>query len=211
MPPPPRPPIPPTIAKVVLGGTVYTHAWRNIFYLAIGGSGIAQSDITSLAGSIGTDWGTRFISQVSVDTALTSVDVTYVPSVGTELRTISTVSKIGTVTGTVQDASASYLLNWNVNKYYRGGHPRWYMPGVASSVMTNGSIVSSAARTALGTAATNYLNDINALTTTNITSVVMGTLSWVHNKAWRTPPVHFPFVSVSVAGTLAQQRRRIHS
>jgi hypothetical protein len=208
----PKPPIPPTFAKLTLTGTLFTHIWRNVAYLALGGSGIATSDLNTLATTINTAWGTRFISTVSNDTTLTEVDLVYVPSVGNEIRGISSVAKVGTAgASTVPNASTCYLLNWNVNKYYRGGHPRWYLPGVITGTVGTGSTIGSGQRTALGTAATGFLNDVNAATTANITSCVLGTLSFQHANAWRVPPVHYPFVSVSASTFLATQRRRIHS
>jgi len=207
-----KPPIPPGFAKLTLSGTLFTHQWKNVAYLAIGGSSIATSDLNSLATTINTAWGTRFISTVSNDTVLNNVDLVYIPSVGNEIRGTSSVAKTGTAgASTVPDAAACYLLNWNVNKYYRGGHPRWYLPGVITGTMGNGSTIGSGQRSALVTAATGFLNDCNAATTTNITSTVLGTLSFQHDKAWRSPPIHFPFVSVTASGFVATQRRRIHS
>lgn len=207
-----RPPIPPGYAKLELAGTDQTHQWRNIAYLAIAGTGIATSDLNSLAGTINTAWGTRFVASYADSAALNSVKIVYIPSVGQEILGISTVAKTGTsVTNAIADAGASAVLNWNVNRYYRGGHPRWYLAGVGKTWVTNGSDLTSGQRTAYATAGNGFLNDVNAATTTNITSVQLGTLSFQHAGAWRNPPVFWPFVSSSVALKLGTQRRRIHS
>jgi hypothetical protein len=208
----PRPPIPPGFAKLVLSGTVLSKPWRNIAYLALGGSGIGTADLNTLCGTIDTAWGTRFIANLSDQTLLTQVQLVYIPSVGAEIVGNSTVTKTGTrVGGFVADASAAFLLNWNVNKYYRGGHPRWYLPGVCTADVTNGSVIGGSIRTALAVSGNGLLNDINAATTTNITSAQLGTLSFQHANAWRTPPVFWPFSTCVVAGLLATQRRRIRA
>jgi hypothetical protein len=206
----PRPPIPPLHAKVDLGGTFFGHAWHNIFYLALAGTGIATSDCNTLAGTINTQWGTQFKPQVPSDVVLTNVRLVYVPSVGNEILGISTTGQTGSyATAAIQDAAISYILNWNVNKYYRGGHPRWYLPGVNTGTIGTGSSVGAGMRTSLGTAMTSFLNAINAATTTNITSVQMGTVSFQSAGAWRNPPQFWPFVSGSVNGIIGTQRRRI--
>jgi len=178
----------------------------------VAGTGISSGDLNTVAGTINTAWGTRFVASLSDQCSLTSVKLVYIPTAGDERVGISTVAKVGTrVGGYVDNASSCYLINWNVNKYYRGGHPRWYLPGVETADITNGSVVASAMRTQIATAANGFLNDCNALTSGGISSMTLGTLSWVHNKAWRNPPIHFPFVTASVAATIGTQRRRIHS
>lgn len=207
-----RPPIPPNYAKLELAGTFLTHPWRNIGYLAISGTGIATSDLNTLAGTINTAWGTRNIANISDQCSLTSVKIVYIPSVGQEILGVSAVAKTGTrVGGFVDNASSSYLVNWNVNRYYRGGHPRWYIASALTADITNGSDLSSSMRTAFNTAFNGFLNDVNAATTTNITSVQLGTLSFQHAGAWRNPPVFWPFVSAVTAAKIATQRRRIHA
>ncbi len=212
MPLPPRPPIPPGVCKVELAGTILGHQFKNIAYATIGGTGIGSADLNTAAGTINTAWGTRYIALLGDVCSLTGVKLTHIPSVGNEVLGVSSVTKTGSrVGGYVDNASSCYLINWNVNKYYRGGHPRWYMPGVITTDITNGSSVGGTQRTSLVSASNGFLNDCNAITTSNITSFVLGTLSWVHLKAWRVPPVHFPYVSASVSPFLATQRRRIHS
>jgi hypothetical protein len=209
---PPRPPIPPGICKVEYAGTFLGHQWKNIAYAALGGTGIGSADLNTMAGTINTSWGTRFIASLSDQCQLNSVKLTHIPSVGNEVIGISTVAKIGArAGGFVDNSSSCMLINWNVNKYYRGGHPRWYIASVETADVTNGSLLSGGMRTQMTTAANGHLNDVNAITTSNITAVTLGTLSWVHNKAWRVPPVHFPYITASVGATIATQRRRIHS
>jgi hypothetical protein len=204
--------MPPGYAKLELAGTWLTHQWKNIGYFAVGGSGISSGDLNTAAGTMNTSWGTRFIANLSDQCSLTSVKLVYVPSVGNEVVGISTVTKTGTrVGGYIDNASSCFLINWNVNKYYRGGHPRWYVPGICTADVTNGSTVGGSMRTAIAVSANGFLNDCNAITTGGITSLVLGTLSFVHAKAWRVPPVHFPFVTASTGATIATQRRRIHS
>lgn len=207
-----RPPIPPLHAKLELQGTIWTHQYRLISYLALAGSGIGNADLNTLATTINTAYGTNVKPTVCASNVLTGVRIIYVPSVGAELQGINTTGQTGTHTGVNLDtASSCYVINWNVNRYYRGGHPRWYVPGVSADEIALGSSVSSTVRTALGTGFNAFLNAINAATTSNITSVQLGTLSFIQGGAWRVPPVFWPFATASASGLLGSQRRRIHS
>lgn len=207
-----RPPVPPLHAKVELKGTIFGHATRNICYLAVAGSGIGNADMNAIASGLRTAWDARFKAVQTADASIVEIKITYIPAVGEEIVGLNTTAVTGTLAGTtVTDAAASYLVNWNVNRYYRGGKPRWYIPGVLSTAVSAGSSVDSTRRTALTTGANGFINDVNALTSTNVTSVTLGTLSFQHDKAWRATPVFWQFMTGSAGLYLVTQRRRIRS
>jgi len=200
------------MAKCVFSGIIFSHQWKNVSYLQLAGSGIGNADLNTLAATIDTAWGTRFKSLVTSDCALTGVTLTYVPSVGTEIVGSNSTGQTGTNAGvTVDNSSSSFVANWNVNKYYRGGHPRWYVPGVYQAAVLTGGTISTSVRTNWATALNGFLNDVNAATTTNITLTQLGTLSFQHNNAWRSPPQFWPYASGSLSSFLGTQRRRIRS
>lgn len=212
MPVGPRPPIPPGFAKVVLGGSIFTHQWKNIFYLQVTGGAVTINDLTTLATDIATEWNTTMGTILTPDTVLTSVQIVYVPSVGNELQAVWTGTHAGTnATTTIQDASAAWVLNWPIGAYYRGGHPRWYVAGVAANAITNGSDGTGTVPGNLATQANNLRNYINGLTLTSITALAMGTLSFSTGGAWRATPIFRAFTGVSTRHKLGSQRRRILS
>jgi hypothetical protein len=183
-----------------------------VFYLDVAGSGVVSADLNTLAASIGTAWNTDLAPQVPSQVVLDEVAVVYVPSVGNEITGVSTTTHAGSNAGTIlQDAAGSYVLNWLISAYYRGGHPRTYLPGVTSGNITNGSDVSASFASGLATAANSFRTAINALTTTNITGVEMGTVSFASGNAWRTTPQFRAYNGVTVGLKLGSQRRRIHS
>lgn len=210
MPSGPRPPIPPTYARVAISGTTQTKPFTWVFYLSLTGSSITTTDLNTLAGDLLTAWNGNIAGQVTTDTVVTSCVVVYVPSVGNELVGSATASYSGShASATVADASACFVVNWHINAYYRGGHPRTYHPGVAAADVSNGSTIASSRLTTLVTAFTNYLSAVNALTTTNITAVVMGCMSFQTGNNWRTTPLFRPFKSVTARSFIGSQRRRI--
>lgn len=208
----PRPAPPVGTAKVVLNGTNFSHSWNNIFYVTLAGSSIDSTDLDTLASTIATSWGTNIAPHLSDSVTLTNVQIVYLPSAGTEVLGTWGGSKPGTRTAQqLQDASGAYVMSWKIGAYYRGGHPRWYVPGVATSDITNGSDVSGTAQGAFATAFAALRGAINSATTTHISSVTMGTVSFQTGNAWRSPPIFRAFGSVALSKKLGNQRRRIHS
>jgi hypothetical protein len=207
-----RPPIPPGVARVAILGTTLGHLWTNIFYVQLSGSGIVAADLNTLASDIAGFWNTNFGAAVPSTVQITEVDIVYVPSVGNEVTGSWTGSHAGTSPNTqVADAAAAYVINWLISAYYRGGHPRMYLPGVTTNNVTNGSDIGASGAAALATDAIAFKDAINGVTTTNITAVAMGTLSFQTGNSWRTTPLFRPFTGAKGALKLGSQRRRIHS
>jgi hypothetical protein len=212
MPSGPRPPIPPGIARVAISGTTLTHKWAQIFYLQITGSAVTVNDLQSISDEIATLWNTDVAPNLPGTVVLTNVTVVYIPSAGNELTYEGTYSHAGSSgNAQVADASACYVVQWKISAYYRGGHPRSYQTGPTAASVTNGSQISSGAVSAMASAWNSFRNSLNAFTTTNITGIVMGTLSFQTGNAWRTTPVFRAFTSVAVSNILGSQRRRIRS
>jgi hypothetical protein len=207
-----RPPIPPGYARVALLGTIFGHAWTQVFYLALTGSGIVAADLNTLATDLANSWNTNIAPVSTGDSILTGVEIVYIPSVGNEVVGSATVSHAGSNAGSsIADASACAVVNWNISAYYRGGHPRTYQPGILGSVITNGSIISSGQRSSIATGWANFRTAVNAYTTTNISGVSMGTMSFQTGNSWRTPPIFRAYTGCSVRTVLGSQRRRLKS
>lgn len=212
MPTGPRPPIPPGVARVAISGTVYTHKWVQVFYLQCTHGTVTVNDLQTIADGIKAAWDTDVKPQVPSNVVMSTVTVVFIDAVGSEVTYTGTYSVTGTSSNTpIDDASACFVVNWKISAYYRGGHPRTYLPGPSTNHVSNGSDIDSASLSSVATAMNSFRNAINALTSTNISVVVMGTLSFASGKVWRSTPVFRPFTSVSVNPKLGSQRRRIRS
>jgi hypothetical protein len=207
-----RPQIPPTFAKCVVSGTTQGHRWAQVFYLALTGSGVTSTDLESLCDSIKAAWTTSIAPQLEQTCILTGVQITYIPSAGNEVIGVKAYSQAGGIsTGPIQDAGASAVVSWKIGAYYRGGHPRSYVTGVPAAKVTTGSALTSAYVTSLTAAWEAFRVALNTMTATHVTSVIMGTISFARDKAWRVTPLFFPYQSVLVSPTLGSQRRRIRA
>lgn len=207
-----RPAPPVGTARVAVSGTYQGHPWVSVMYLELTGTGITINDLSTLAGDIATDWDSNFKGFYTSAVVLTQVDIRYIPSLGNELRFVGAYSHAGTNGGTTgADASACYVLSWVISDYYRGGHPRTYLPGVPANLITNGSDIDATTFASLISNANSYRSAINALTTTNITGVQIGTVRFASNNAWLSPPRFVPFTGVKAGKKLklGSQRRRI--
>lgn len=207
-----RPPIPPGAARVALSGTYQGHRWANVFYLELTGTGITAADLNTLATDIATQWNTNFGNLCLPSTILTEVKIVYVPSVGNEVVGVATVSHAGTNTGTdVENAASCSVINWNISAYYRGGHPRWYLPGISQAHVSNGSDIDSTFASNIASGANSFRTGVNGFTTTNISGVSFGTLSFASGNVWRGTPLFRPFTGATTRLKLGSQRRRILS
>lgn len=187
------------------------HRAVSVMYLGLAGTGITSTDLSTLSTGIGTDWGTYIKANCGALVTLVSITATFIPSAGTEVIGTASPNIAGTGAGQLADAASCYVISWKTGEYYRGGHPRTYLPGPLTADISNGSDIASSRTSGLAANAASWLAAINARTTTHITGVQLGTVSYQRSNSWRTPPVFVPFQSVTVNGKLGNQRRRIHS
>jgi len=212
MPTGPRPAPPAGTARVAISGTTLGHSWVNVFYLQLTHtSAVTVNDLQTIADGISTAWAAHSGS-FDTECVLTGVDVTFIPTSGTELRYVGSYSHAGTSTVTaLKDVSANFVVDYVISDYYRGGHPRSYLSGVPVDATTDGANLTSAYQSGIVTNWNAIRNAINALTSTNITGTQMGTVRFSSGHSWLTPPRFVPFTSVKIGkrGKIGSQRRRI--
>lgn len=205
-----RPAPPAGTARLILTGLTQTHPWAAIQWLQLTSAAPAVADLQSIVDSISAAWNTNIVPNVPAAVSLSEVEAVWTPTVGTEIIAQNSTVRTGSLSGTIiADAGCSYVLNWHLNAYYRGGHPRTFLPGVITAAVTNGSDLVSGYQSAIQAAALAYLNAVNALTHGAISATLLGTVSFQVGNAWRTPPIFRPFTGVSVGGKIGTQRRRI--
>jgi hypothetical protein len=188
------------------------HRWVMVFYLQLVFGTVTVADLTTIANAIDAAWSANLKSQQASTTVMTNITIVFVPSVGNEVTYTGSYTETGTNAGTrIDDVSSTAVVQWKISAYYRGGHPRSYFAGLATTHVNNGSDLDATETTGLASSFTAFKTAINAITSANVTSVVMGTLSFASANAWRVTPIFRPFTSVSINPKLGSQRRRIHS
>lgn len=186
-----------------------------IFWLKITASTRTGADWSALLGLISNLWQTNVNSEMPTNLIMNLMDGVWITPGGGEIRMSNTTVHTGTHVGTaLNDASACAVANWRVDKYYRGGHPRSYWPGLLSSEIVNGSTLDQTALTRFQNMFGAWRTGINSLTSGGITAVQLGTLSFQTHTAdgtpiWRDPPEFWPYNGVACRSILGTQRRRL--
>lgn len=212
MPSGPRPAPPGSSVRVALSGSVFATYWANVFWLQLTESGTVDvSDLHTLADAIAAAFHTQVLGALTSNIYLTQVKLTHWDGSGNEIQYVGTYSFQGGGTSQQHNAAVAIVVDWFISAHYRGGHPRSYWPGPADDQINNGATLSSSYRTTLATCAANFLSAVNALTASHVTGVAMGTVSFVHAGAWRTPPVFRAYIGSAIRQVLGIQKRRLQS
>lgn len=184
--------------------------YTNVFWFHLNGSGvITSSDLTTLVQAIGTKYATRFGPFISNAATITDAFGVLWNAPDEPLAVAAHVGGGGSATGQFLPASIASCIGWFIPAHYRGGHPRTYLPGVTATMISTQKLFAAAHITGLENAANLFHSDVEALTAPNVTSVSHGVISYVRDKAWRTPPVFYRITSARVDQRIDTQRRRL--
>lgn len=204
-------PAPPTgTARVAIAGTVFTLPYLNVFWLRLTDDGTQiVGDLNSVIGTFLAAYNTNLVAQMGSCVAGGTATAEWITSPGNALESLQSVAFTPSGNTCVNDAAASWLIDWGISDRYRGGHPRSYMPGPNTAHITNGSQIDGTMRPSMATSAAAFLTAANAITHGHITKVELGTVAFSRANVWLTPPVFKPYTSSGIRLHLASQRRRI--
>jgi len=197
--------------RVAISGTISGEPWTNVFWCNLGGGNTAtQADLNSWNTAFYNAFGTNLCPQLNGTISATSCTATLFQNVNQALHAVSTSTKPGTEAGTrVGDISACRVLSWLSNVYWRGGKPRTYLAGLATSETTDGKNLTPAAITALAAAANAFHTAVNALSSGTISQTQHGFCSFMTGGVERNPGVFFPITGAAVHPRLGSQRGRL--
>lgn len=204
----PQPPV--GAARVAISGHGYANnPWVNVFWLNLTATTHVVADLKSVVDSMVASYALRFAPWISNTNAQTGAKATWLYASGAAVEYAGSYSNTGSgASNPASDATAT-LINWSISDYYRGGHPRTYLPGTPSNHITTGRIVDASFQSSVATAANNFLSDVNALTHGGISAVALGTVRFASNNSWLSPPVFRAYNAASVRAILGTQRRRL--
>jgi hypothetical protein len=210
MPAPPRPQPPVDTIRVALSGTTAGAPWTCVQYLSVTTDGTkTAADLKTVIDAYAAAFYLRMKASLSISVILTDVKAVWITSVGNELAYEASVNDVMTGGAIVPNVATCIVLNWAIGAYYRGGHPRTYLPGPILGNTTANSQLTAAYQASIAAAAVLWLSDTNALTGTHILTTKLGTVSFQTAKAWRAPPIFRAYTSASVRAIFGTQRRRL--
>lgn len=191
------------------------------FFLQYSGA-LSIADLTTILNTVSSSWNTNIVGILQNVHTLTGVRGTDLTS-ATSPQVQIAASRVGTGTGPSTPSGTAMVIRFKVNRRYRGGHPRFYLSGLA-----NGGLATPETWIAanLATVQTDWSNFISGCIASPPAAV--GTLAHVNvsyfqgftNKTFpsgRTRPVPNLrpggpvvdlVVSYSVNPNVASQRRR---
>lgn len=204
----PQPPV--GTARVAISGlTAGSNTWVNVLWLNLTSTTHVAADIKSVVDSMLAAYVTRFGAYISSECTIAQASASWLYASNTVLEYTGTNANAPTGAATNVTDAVSAMINWSITDYYRGGHPRTYLPGVPSAQIANANFLNSTYRTNVNTAASNFLTDVNALTHGGISAVALGTVRFASGNAWLSPPVFKAYQAAGVRSRVAIQKRRL--
>jgi len=209
------PPRPPLAGSVKLecnwqsDGSAIAH---NISYALFGTSVDLSNEttLTDLANNLMTSWASSGMpAQLSEHWHLISVTASD-NSGASEASYLSTHASIpGTDSSMAQPPQVAVCASWQIPARYRGGKPRWYLPGITLNALSAsyGAAILPSWATATETALRAFLAAFQD-GTANGMDYTWGTLSYFTGNAPRVTPVFRLYTGVIVHERLDSQRRR---
>lgn len=219
---PARPPVP-NVLRMTL-----THTRGGDNDIVVGlywyyASGVpTASGMTALASEVASSWSNRFAPLMVSSGSLTAVTCMDLASASGAVGEWAG-SEAGTRSGSGLAAGTAALLNYHINRRYRGGKPRSYWPFAVEADLETGQTWTAAFASALTTAWSNFASDIisyggasvpitqhaNVSYYEGFTSVQNPvTLRWKNVSKLRAAPVVDYTVGATASIVVASQRRR---
>lgn len=198
--------------KLTYHGTFEDALWTNVMWLYLTGSGeITVSELNDLAAACSGAFADELLPQGSNDMSLDETKVVLYASGGDVFEGIAGAGGVGTRSDQNMPASVAAVISWNIGPHYRGGHPRTYFSGLTAGVIDSPTTLAGTYVTALDSAANSFHAALEAISgiSDGISTVEHGVVSFVRDKAWRTPPVFYRIASGSVDNRIDSQRRRL--
>lgn len=180
----------------------------NVFWLNLTATTHAVADLGNVVDAMVTAFNTRFGPDLSGNYVTTGSKATWLYASGQAIEYHGTYNLSGSHTGNEVSEAACIVVNWAINDYYRGGHPRSYLAGAPSAVTSDFRTVSPSYASTMAGHGNSWISDVNALTHGGISAVQLGTVRFASGNAWLSPPVFRAYQSCSVRLVFGTQRRR---
>lgn len=208
--------------KVDLLGTIQGSVWSNTIHFQ-GETGLGSptsGHLSTFCDSVAAAWTTNIAPLCNPLTLLTDVNATILTSrTSPQFRSHLASAAPGTNTGASLPNSLAVCISWSINRRYRGGHGRIYVPAGNTDDITNGRTLAATFQTQCNTAAPAFLGQLQG-TTLNSVPLQVIVLSYYESVADPDNPPHnmtilrqvpqpFPVTSARVRTRFDSQRRRL--
>lgn len=213
------PPLPvvPNCAKVRHVGLMQTHYWQIIQHFNFGLGPAGPADMVEMATVAHQSLASRWITTSEI-----AADCTLLYTTATDLSSMTgafgqyTHTDAGTA-GTETAASTALVVSWDVDRRFRGGHYRTYLPGIASVGLQNSRTWTATAIATAAAWADHYASDVAAGSYPAISTPVHVGVSYYDRMVNPVPPYRraIPYVDIfrghTEGSVIRSQRRRVRN
>lgn len=207
------PPLPdvPQVCKVIISGQYHDAKWINVWYVHYSGAAPSAGDIGNYLVALETPGiPVQYNAQMSVDNEVTGIECIDLTSPTSASNSIA-ISYFGSRSGDFTPASVAMVASLEVNRRYRGGHPRKYLPWGTAGTYATGSTINwdpafvAACQVTIGIIIGMFTGITEGATTWD--QVV--NVSYHNAGAPRVTAVVDPVVSAIIRPRICTQRRRL--
>jgi hypothetical protein len=203
----PQPPV--GTARVAISGTGKAgNQWVNVFWLNLTATTHVVADLKSIIDTLVGYYNTDLQPSMSSDFHQLGAKATWLYASGNAIEYAGSYNNVGGDGNSVSSDAMCSVIDWTINDYYRGGHPRTYFPGLAATHVNLGRTLVGTYASTLAAGANAFISHVNAETHGGISAVALGTVRFASGNAWLSPPVFRAYQSASVRSIVGTQRRR---
>ena len=197
------------VARIAFTGSLHGEPWANVFHVKFTAfSAATAAQLKTFLDAMAGDYNSTLMQHMGVDATFTNGKAQLFLAAPDVLVVESTYTYAGAVTDDAESNSACYVLSWLISASYRGGKPRTYLPGVNEHGTSDHRSVTPATALALTNDAIAWKAAIAALGVSDLSSPVLGCVSFRTGNAPRGTALFRPFTGVTVHPRLGTQRRR---
>lgn len=203
------PPLPAAnkVVKVEITGLRNGVDWANIFHFSYAGTPPTLPQMQTFADAEVAEYGSQFFTQMDTETSVETATCTDLTS-ATSAQATSLRHDAGTRAGGSIGAQVAFLMNDHIQRRYRGGKPRHYLPMGVTTDLTNDNTWTPAF-------VTSVVQAYAAFVTNTLTNVWSGggplgyiSLSYYSGKVLRPVPVQDAILAWTGNTRVATIRRR---
>lgn len=131
-------PVVPNVTKVTFAGIYHDTIWENIWFTHYTGSPPGDTDADNYANYLVSNGVNLYQDEMSVDNEITEIRVVDLAS-DTGANITHALSEFGDRTGDFVPANVCLVASLVIDRRYRGGHPRKYLPWGTAGTYASGS------------------------------------------------------------------------
>jgi len=206
---PALPPVP-NVMKLLISGKYHDAKWLNIWYVQYTGVPPSATDIGNYLGGLKPHVDADYGNQMSVDNEITELEGIDLNS-STGARAVVADSTFGVRSGDFVPANVALVSSMEINRRYRGGHPRKYLPFGTAGTYATGSTVfwDTSFLAAVSLSIDDFLSKTIGVTYGSTTWSDNVNVSYVSGGARRITPVVDVISSHVERDRICTQRRRL--